>query len=164
MFTKNFRNMICGKVSNHNVDCILESGVTKKEVNLYIIENVFRNDYSTIKSDEKEKVYYKFFELGNGNTPETVNDYKLANKITNLSFNSYTVTSNLNKSNDIYGDEEVRHIFTVTNNSSSEVSVCEMGLFICVESYQSPVLLYRKTFEPVKIAVGETKTFTIIIN
>lgn len=93
--------------------------------------------------------------VGSGDVAPTYNDYKMGNPL-NLS----TVTQSYSTTGGV-----MTFVKTFKNDSGSEVTVKEVGLFGTPENYSCCVVLTRTVLSsPVTIANGETKTFTVVVD
>ena len=99
---------------------------------------------------------------GSGTTPPNVNDYALANPITEL-----TQVSNTYATCETFGSDFVETITTTwQNNTSSDITVTEIGAmgYNTQAVLDSKVMIAREVIEPVVIpANGGQKTFTLQI-
>lgn len=97
--------------------------------------------------------------LGDGNTPPTVDDYKLSgNLITGLRTQTQNTTANNNS---------ITFSIIVTNNTNNSVTVKELGLAGCYSSGDNyyTVLLTRDVLsDPVTLNTGDSKTFSVTID
>ena len=109
------------------------------------------------------------FEVGSGTTKETIYDYELENKLTNITKSSFSLTLESNSDLDENGWKLTTRKYTcvVTNNTSEDITVSEIGLYCYHVYYEGAystnltALIYRKTFEPVTISPGDSYTFII---
>ena len=93
--------------------------------------------------------------VGSGDVAPTYDDYKMGNPL-NLS----TVTQSYSTENGV-----MTFVKTFKNDSGSEVTVKEVGLFGTPDVYNFCVVLTRTVLSsPVTIANGETKTFTVVVD
>ena len=93
--------------------------------------------------------------VGSGDVAPTYDDYKMGNPL-NLS----TVTQSYSTNNGV-----MTFVKTFKNDSGSEVTVKEVGLFGTPDDYNCCVVLTRTVLSsPVTIANGETKTFTVVVD
>ena len=93
--------------------------------------------------------------VGSGDVAPTYDDYKMGNPL-NLS----TVTQSYSTTGGV-----MTFVKTFKNNSGSEVTVKEVGLFGTPGDYNCCVVLTRTVLSsPVTIANGETKTFTVVVD
>ena len=93
--------------------------------------------------------------VGSGDVAPTYDDYKMGNPL-NLS----TVTQSYSTNGGV-----MTFVKTFKNDSGSEVTVKEVGLFGNPYDYPNCVVLTRTVLSsPVTIANGETKTFTVVVD
>ena len=93
--------------------------------------------------------------IGSGDVAPTYDDYKMGNPL-NLS----TVTQSYTTNGGV-----MTFVKTFKNDSGSEVTVKEVGLFGTPDDYNCCVVLTRTVLSsPVTIANGETKTFTVVVD
>ncbi len=158
MITKNLKNLMLGYLCNYtsNVPLVFETGIkSNASVNNYAFTP---SKLTTTGSSAGQVACF----LGGGTTKETENDYKLETEyFSDFTKDSFVLSQNLNHDLDVK-NVNIRYIATFTNNTSSAKTVSEIGLYWWHSNYR--VLLYRETFEPVTIASGETKTFTIVLS
>lgn len=123
----------------------------------YIRSYMGGSTISAPPSSETGGVAYPFIGLGNGDTLESVNDYKLDSYINTLSY----VTGSASQNGDL-----CTKTATFKNNTSSTIIVKEVGLYFGSgnSSTYPPLLLARKVLDtPISIEPGETKTFSVHI-
>ena len=152
MITNNFRLLINKKIFN-NSNYYAFKGTNGSTAGGTSAGTVFSsNNYNKVT-------------LGSGNTPPTVDDLSLENKINDLTL----LTRTMDNSSAAYGD--VNGIVTYTavykNNTENNITVSELGVE-AGEGYTSSgwggiVLLVREVITPITIAPGETYTFTVKI-
>lgn len=102
-----------------------------------------------------------YFACGDGDTPPTIEDYKLSGElITGLSYQAQKTSANNNS---------VKFSITTTNNTENPITIKEVG--ICLGySYQPSqvycaVLLTRDVLPtPVILNTGDSKTFSVTID
>lgn len=93
--------------------------------------------------------------VGSGDVAPTYDDYKMGNPL-NLS----TVTQSYSTNGGV-----MTFVKTFKNDSGSEVTVREVGLFGTPDNRACCVVLTRTVLSsPVTIANGETKTFTVVVD
>ena len=100
---------------------------------------------------------------GKGRTPATMEDYKLEEPITDGSLtiaggkNTYTTTIN--------GDHvRIAAAHLVTNNTSEDIAVSEIGSFGCFTSAGKPIMMDHTVLEtPVIIPARDTSTIEYVI-
>lgn len=102
---------------------------------------------------------YRGIALGTGTTPPTYSDFRIETPVepSGYSNNSYSISA------------DCQQVLTqsYTNKSSEDITVTELGLFVCdsgTYSSYTKVLLTRNVISPVTIKPNETKTFTIKID
>ncbi len=161
MITKNFKNAILGQFRNCKMDFKDENGVCIVATSSNYYQYIFNDSFNSAKVQTGAN--YKYCKLGNGTTVESEDDYKLENVITTLTPNSFSLDYSKIETDSIFDNEEMRYIYNVTNNTTENITVSEIGLFMNMIA-SSPCLLIRETFAPITILSGETKTFTIVLN
>ncbi len=98
--------------------------------------------------------------VGTSNTTEDTSDYA-------ISINSNITVSDVNISSSYYGGKiEKIIVFSVSNNTSSDTSFCEIGLaksiyFNVDDSYLYHALFYRKVMDEITLKPGESRTITL---
>lgn len=98
--------------------------------------------------------------IGTDGTPPTVNDYKLGNQITNGFTSQTSITKD---SNDMARTKKLVAVLSVTNTSSNDLIIKELGYVRGDRSYA--FLMDRTVFDtPVVITPGATKTFEYRLN
>lgn len=119
------------------------------------------SDVFTTVSTSKNKLG-SYFVVGTGTTQETEQDYKLENEIETLTLDSFVVTNKM--SNEDHMNDKIYYRAVVTNNTTENITVNEIG----IESHQSStysedktILWYRKVIDPVTIAPNESYAFAI---
>lgn len=96
--------------------------------------------------------------LGKGDTPPTLDDYTLADPVTE----NLTVTKRSGSNT-----KDAKSVWTVTNNETSSITLKEFGFMNCTPSsngtnIDNNILYVRGLFDtPVTIAPGETKAIMI---
>ena len=96
----------------------------------------------------------RYFRFGSGTTPANATDYNLETPITDSSL-TRTVSIVSDYSNNTYSLECT---FTLTNTTSSDITISEIGYFIKIfYSNQSSnnYLIERTVFDPITIPAGE---------
>ena len=99
--------------------------------------------------------------FGTGTTPENVNDYTVEAMITS------GITLSTALSQEVSNNQLItRAAYTVTNTSSSDKNISEMGIFTRMYynngSDSAGFLIYRKVFsEPITITPGNSKVITL---
>lgn len=100
--------------------------------------------------------------IGSGSTPATRNDITLESFLT-----SYQVVSQTCQKFDDYGDTVYVINRIVKNNTESNMSISEIGLFVSDTSHTNLYVNYmlsRETLnEPIVLAPGESHSFTMTI-
>lgn len=102
--------------------------------------------------------------LGSGSTPATPDDVNLESTIS-----AYQVVSQTHQLNNGYGSTILTINRLVKNNTESDISISEMGLFTTASYYGygsgAAFLLAREVLpEPVTLHPGEKHTFTMTIS
>lgn len=93
--------------------------------------------------------------IGSGDVAPTYDDYKMGNPL-NLSIVTQSYSTN---------GGVMTFVKTFKNDSGSEVTVKEVGLFGTPDNYGCCVVLTRTVLSsPVTIANGATKTFTVVVD
>ena len=129
--------------------------------NNYISETstaTFNNNCPTVKTYTGSNIRpldHISIVVGSGDVAPTYDDYKMGNPL-DLS----TVTQSYSTNGGV-----MTFVKTFKNDSGSEVTVKEVGLFGTPENYGCCVVLTRTVLSsPVTIANGETKTFTVVVD
>lgn len=121
-----------------------------------VSENIYNGDYSP---DGNVNFSTCRLALGNGDTPPTIDDYKLSGDlITGLDCQIRSTTVNNNS---------ITFSIIVTNNTSNSVTIKELGLAGCYiqSSNYFTVLLTRDVLPtPVILNTGDSKTLSITID
>ena len=164
MLTKNFYSYMVAKLSNLNTSCTHIDGtrgeISSNSSGTRVFAAMLKRSINS--NDDKAGVLF-----GAGTTPATVQDYKLDAPITTgLSIifpNSLTYAKGASF-------EDVAVTYGVTNTSSSEITISEIGLvasiYVSGNLYNS-ILVDRTVLNaPVTIPAGESKqiTYTIRFN
>ena len=157
MITKNWKNMMFSYCCSSDI-CVKDVNGVKQNISCSYCNYPMITGKMATTSDISDTVYCK---LGSGTTQETEKDIALENGISNLTCNSFSLTRKLSQNIEI-DDNELRYIATFTNNTNEEIIVSEIGLIY--DYGQWDTLLYRKTFSPITFAIGETKSFSIVLN
>lgn len=121
----------------------------------YIRDHMGGSEITAPPSSETAGTNLAFIGVGSGDTPESVNDYKLDNYINTLTYVSGSAAQN---------GELANKTATFQNDTSSTIIVKEVGLYYDFGSGYPPVLMARKVLDtPVSIEPGETKSFSVHI-
>ena len=103
--------------------------------------------------------------IGSGNTPPTINDYKLENRITTPA----TASAEVSKTRDENG-YTITSLLTITNTHSEDITIAEIGLYSTGSnsSAEMNMVLFERTVldTPVTIPAGGIGqvTYTIRMN
>lgn len=152
MLTKNAKNIMLGLMNgwtglnNYYVDLKKTDGTTTKTKPY---ASFFTNANASTLSTSYTNIIF-----GGGTTPETDLDYKLETQISGLTVHSFTLTENISSNLEV-GLDSLQYRASVSNNTNENISISEIGFI------QNSILLYRKTFDPITLAPGDTYTFAI---
>ena len=164
MLTKNFYSYMVAKLSDLNTSCVLidgkQSEIKSNSSGTKVFAAMLKR--STNSADDKGGVLF-----GAGTAPATVQDYKLDAPITTGLSIIFPNNLTYAKGNSF---EDVAVTYGVTNTSSSEITISEIGLvatiYISGNLYES-ILVDRTVLDtPVTIPAGESKqiAYTIRFN
>ena len=115
---------------------------------------------------------YNNLRVGTGTTEPTADDYCLETENTSLTLVSASATGNYTNDNISEGNSAKTIVATCVNNTTEAVTISEVGYFIeHADSYNLDgtnqtsrnFLMAREVIDPVEIGVGETYTFTFVI-
>ena len=160
MILRNFINRFYYSNINANSNRVLKS--TGGHNNVTVVYNEFISGTSTANFNNNSSDSNSSYPLnkisiviGSGDVAPTYDDYKMGNPL-NLS----TVTQSYSTDGGV-----MTFVKTFKNDSGSEVTVKEVGLFGTPGIYSYCVVLTRTVLSsPVTIANGETKTFTVVVD
>lgn len=96
--------------------------------------------------------------VGSGTTPPTVDDYKLENALLDLTYQGRLLN---------YQNNTLIFSGIVTNNTEAPVTINEVGVLLSSSSSSSSgsALIARTVLqEPVILAVGDSRTFSVAVN
>lgn len=174
MLTNNFYKtlwdeFVYGRVS---INDLMSTGGEVKELGrtgydimypLYYLEGVFSP--STDQTSSEGTNGYGGLIIGDGNTPPTIDDYKLENQITSgFSYRLSYPTDNA----DVVSARKFILNLSVTNTSSDNLTIREIGYIRSSQAMDyswNHYLMDRTVFDtPVVIAPGATKTFEYRLN
>lgn len=100
--------------------------------------------------------------IGTGTTTPTMDDYKLQNHIT---LGNVATSNTINATSNWGSNHLVSFTQSLSNNTASEIEITEIGLFVASSGSGGKCWLFtRDVISPVKMAVGETKTFVVTID
>lgn len=165
MILRNFINRFYFSNMNSRANSVLKSTGGHTDVTAYYREYIngtsnatFDNDCpttSTTVGNAQRPLNKISIVIGSGDVAPTYDDYKMGNPL-NLS----TVTQSYSTNGGV-----MTFVKTFKNDSGSEVTVKEVGLFGTPDDYSNCVVLTRTVLSsPVTIANGETKTFTVVVD
>ena len=110
----------------------------------------------------KQQITKIFVRGGTGNTNPTIDDWNLATPVTNL-----TEIDNTNTQKTSPRSYEDNFIMTVTttyqNNTDSDVTIKELGLFIFESFAVNEHMIARQLVDPVIVRAGRSYAFTMTI-
>lgn len=117
---------------------------------------------------------YRSFGVGTGTTAPTVDDYKLENETTDLTFVTYESIPRqyvVNSGEVVPTVEEkynqnyiMKNTATYRNDTDNDITITELGVFCTLNSHNlMRIMLCREVISPVTIHPGETYTFTVTI-
>ena len=113
---------------------------------------------------------YSILRVGTGTTEPTADDYCLESENTTLTLVSASASGGYNNGNLSEGNSAKTIVTTYVNNTTEAVTISEVGYFIeHADSYIETIkesrnfLMAREVIDPVEIGVGETYTFTFVI-
>lgn len=155
MLTKNFRAGIISYTTEKSTKLKNFNGVENDSVS-YAYCRVMNFNVSTKETGRSNFCY------GNGTTKETCEDYKLENKLSNLNIDSFTVTPIIGTELESYEQANLAYRAVLTNTTSENITISEIGIYYNYSNSDDyRYLWYRKTFEPITLAPGDTYLFAI---
>ena len=164
MLTKNFYSYMVAKLSDLKTSCTLIDG-TRSEING---STSGTKAFAAMLKQSSDSDYDKGgVSFGAGTAPATVQDYKLDAPITTGLSIIFPKNFTYAKGNSF---EDVAVTYGVTNISSSEITISEIGLvatvFVSGNLYNSMLVDRTVLDAPVTIPAGESKqiTYTIRFN
>lgn len=124
-----------------------------------IMKNLDGSDSYTFSNIQITNIFVRG---GSGNTNPTVNDWNLATPVTNL-----TEIDNTNTQKRSPRSFEDNFIMTVSttyqNNTGSDVTIKELGLFIHESQADVDHMIARQLVDPVIVRAGRSYAFTMTI-
>lgn len=111
--------------------------------------------YGRLANENNSGTSYHCLWFGNGTTPPTVDDYTLAGPTvyTQITLNSSSVSSSVNG---------IDLTVNITNSGESNITISEIGFVQCCN--YGAVMLTRDVIDPVTLAPGEGRTFSLFID
>lgn len=110
----------------------------------------------------KNQITKIFVRGGTGNTNPTVDDWNLAAPVTNLTEIDNTNTQKISPRS--YEDNFIMTVTTTyQNNTGSDVTIKELGLFIFESFASSEHMIARQLIDPIVVRAGRSYAFTMTI-
>jgi len=180
MITKNLRAILAGYTNStndyrsarltdeKNYDCLGGEylGHTDSVLAGFIKTNVRES------SGAGSSYSYCTLKVGTGTTEPTADDYCLESEDSALTYVSGSASGNYTSKNLSMGGSVKTVVATFINNTTEAVKITEIGLFVNyaasfdldgTNNTRRNFLMAREVIDPVEIGVGETYTFTFII-
>lgn len=175
MITKNLRALLGGFTNNSNYS---KSVKLKSEDGTVCLGGAYIGLTTSLGAawvkDLASSTSYSYNDLrvGTGTTEPTADDYCLESENTTLTLVSASASGSYTNDSLSEGNSAKTIVTTYANNTSETVTISEVGYFIeNAESYnldkssatKRNFLMAHEVIDPVEIGVGETYTFTFVI-
>lgn len=174
MITKNLRALLAAMTSNTNYR---KSVKLKSEDGTVCLGGAYPGEATSLggawsNTTVSGSYAYNDLRVGTGTTEPTADDYSLESETTALTLVSASTTGSYTNDNISEGNSAKTIVATYVNNTEEAVTISEVGYFIeHADSYNLDgtnktsrnFLMAREVIDPVEIGVGETYTFTFVI-
>jgi len=180
MITKNLRALLGAFTTNSNYSKAIK---LKSEDGTVCVGGAYLGEIITVgaafigtnvrESSGAGSTYsYCTLKLGTGTAEATVNDYSLESEDSALTYVSGSASGSYTNDKLSMGGSVKTVVATFINNTTEAVTITEVGLFVNyavsydldgTNSTRRNFLMAREVIDPVEIGVGETYTFTFVI-
>lgn len=176
MITKNLRALLAAFTSDSNSNR-RKSVKLKSEDGTVCLGEAYPGTTTNLaaawtRTETSGSYAYNDLRVGTGTTEPTADDYCLESETSALTLVSASTTGSYTNDNLSEGNSAKTIVATYVNNTTEAVTISEVGYFIeHAESYNLDgtnatyrnFLMAREVIDPVEIGVGETYTFTFVI-
>lgn len=146
MVTNNLKKIYAARMSSSTTPSVELTNIDGTTYNSSV-SYVIPTSYSLTSGDNK-----CYIAVGSGNTAPTVNDVSLENEITTLRNDGNVINNNENG---------ITYTAILTNNSSSDITIKEYGLYVYSGSYKMLTRTVLNNY--ITLEAGESITITINI-